>query len=207
MIATGRVMVNDVSALSPIINAPYTPAPGATYSGSTFGRQMSQTAQLIKADVGLEVVSLGLGGWDTHSNEGTATGRMASRLSDFAETLRAFQTDIDAVRDRVMVLTMTEFGRTSVENGSRGTDHAHATTWFAMGGPVTGGQVYPHMGGNAQDSYPGKTEGLQFVRGRYLNHSVDFRDVMGEALTTHLGVSDLSTILPGHVVSPVGYLS
>ena len=77
-----------------------------------------------------------------------------------------------------MVLTMTEFGRTSVENGSRGTDHAHATTWFAMGGPVNGGQVYPHMAGNAEDSYPGKLEGLQAVRGRYLNHSVDFRDVM-----------------------------
>jgi uncharacterized protein (DUF1501 family) len=207
VVETGRVMVNDVSALSPIIDAPYTPAPGATYPGSTFGRQMRQTAQLIKADVGLEVASVALGGWDTHSDEGTATGRMASRLTDFAETLRAFQTDIDAVRNRVMVLTMSEFGRTSVENGSLGTDHAHATTWFAMGASVNGGQVYPHTGGNAEDSYPGKLEGLQAVRGRYLNHSVDFRDVMGEALTDHLGVSDLSTILPGHAVSPIGYVS
>lgn len=207
VIETGRVMVNDVSALSPIIGAPYTPAPGATYPGSTFGRQMRQTAQLIKAGVGLEVASIGVGGWDTHSDEGAGTGRMASRLTDFAETLRAFQTDIDAVRDRVMVLTMTEFGRTSVENGSRGTDHAHATTWLAMGGPVVGRQVYPHIGGNAEDSYPGKTQGLRFVNGRYLNHSVDFRDVMGEALTNHMGVADLSTILPGHAVSPVGYVS
>ena len=207
VIETGRVMVNDVSALSAIIGAPYTPAPGATYPGSTFGRQMRQTAQLIKAGVGLEVVSLGIGGWDTHSDEGAGSGRMASRLTDFASTLRAFQTDIAAMRDQVMVLTMTEFGRTSVENGSRGTDHAHATTWFAMGGPVAGGQVYPHVGGNAEDSYPGKTQGLQFVRGRYLNHSVDFRDVMGEALTDHMGVLDLSPILRGHAVSPVGYVS
>lgn len=204
VIETGRVMVNDVGALSPIIDTPYTPASGATYPGSTFGRQMRQTAQLIKADVGLEVVSLGVGGWDTHSDE---ADRLPSRLADFASALRAFQTDIESIGNRVMVLTMTEFGRTSVENGSFGTDHANATTWFAMGDPVTGGQVYPHVGGNAQDSYPGKTQGLQFVNGRYLNHSVDFRDVMGEALTNHLGVSDLSTILPGHLVTPVGYMS
>ena len=207
VVETGRVMVNDVGVLSPIIQAGYSPSNGATYPGSTFGRQMMQTAQLIKADVGLEVVTVGLGGWDTHSNQGGANGRMSSRLTDFANTLQAFHQDLGVDMSRVVVLSMTEFGRTSVENGSNGTDHAHATMWTCMGGPVNGGAIYPNGGGAARDMYPGFINGLQEVNGRDLNHSLDFRDVMAEVLTRHLGVTDLSTILPGHMVAPpIGFL-
>jgi uncharacterized protein (DUF1501 family) len=204
---TGRVMVNDVSALAPILSQAYTPANGAVYPNSTFGRQLRQTAQLIKAGLGLEIVALGLGGWDTHSDQGAGTGDMAGRLTDFAGTLAAFYRDMGTAMGDVVVLTMSEFGRTSVENGSVGTDHAHATTWLAMGGPVLGGQVYPHQGGNASALYPGALRGLRDVEGRYLNHSVDFRNVMGEILIQHLGATNLSTILPGHTVQPVGFLS
>ncbi len=203
---TGRVMVNDVSALAPIVNQNYSPANGATYPGSTFGRQMMQTAQLIKAGVGLEVCSLGIGGWDNHSNEGSSTGSMANRLADFGNGLAAFHQDMGAGMNDVVVLTMSEFGRTSVENGSLGTDHAHATNWLAMGGPVLGGQVYPHQNGDAAALYPGALRSLQDVRGRYLDHSVDFRDVMGEILMQHFGATNLSTILPGHTPQPVGFM-
>lgn len=203
---TGRVMVNDVSALAPIVNQSYSPANGATYPGSTFGRQMMQTAQLIKAGVGLEVCTLSIGGWDNHSDEGSSTGRMANRLADFGNALAAFYRDMGTGMNDVVVLTMSEFGRTSVENGSFGTDHAHATTWLAMGGAVSGGQVYPHQGGDASALYPGTLRGLQDVRGRYLDHSLDFRDVMGEILTQHLGATNLSAILPGHTLQPVGFM-
>jgi uncharacterized protein (DUF1501 family) len=200
---TGRVMVDNVGALAPIVSQNYTPANGATYPGSTFGRQMMQTAQLIKADVGLEVVAISIGGWDTHSDQGSSSGRMANRLAEFAGGLRAFHQDMGALMSDVVVLTMSEFGRTSVENGSNGSDHAHATTWFALGGPVSGGQVYPHPGGSGYP--PGGS--LQQVRGRYLNHSVDFRDVMGEILLDHLGAASIANVLPGHTYSPVGFIT
>ena len=93
----------------------------------------------------------------------------------------------------VVVLTMSEFSRTSVENGSLGADHAHTTNWLAMGGQVLGSQIYPHQNGDAVALYPGALRSLQDVRGRYLDHSVDFRDVMGEILTQHLGATNLST--------------
>lgn len=125
---TGRVMVNDVSVLAPIVNQSYSPANGATYPGSTFGRQMMQTARLIKAGVGLEVCTLSIGGWDNHPDERSSTGRVANRLADFGNALAAFYRDMATGMNDVIVLTMSEFGRTSVENGSFGADHAHATT-------------------------------------------------------------------------------
>ena len=205
--ATGRVTVNDLTALARIVAQSYTPANGATYPSSTFGSQMRQTAQLVKADVGLEVATVTLSGWDTHNNQGGTSGSMASRLADFSASLAAFHQDMGSGMGDVVVVTMSEFGRTSVENGSQGADHAHATTWLAMGGPILGGQIYPHLSGNAQALYPGALRGLRDVRGRYLDHSVDFRDVMGEVLTRHLGATNLANILPNHDYQPVGFLS
>jgi uncharacterized protein (DUF1501 family) len=195
---SGRVMVNDLSVLSVIDVGSYVPANGAVYPATTLGRQLRQVAQLIKQDLGLEVAALGIGGWDTHADQGNGdpAAQQARRHQDFGGSIGAFYADLGPLMADVVVLTMTEFGRTARENGSRGTDHGHAAAWFVAGGSVTGGVygTWPGLGAS------------QLLYGRYLDHSVDFRDVMGEVLTRHLGSTDLATILPGHTFAPVGFL-
>lgn len=196
---TGQVTLNDLGVLAPYVNQSYSPENGAMYPDTTFGRQLTQTAQMIKADVGLEICTLSIGGWDTHSNQGNGGGgRLASRLQELSDGLGALNQDMGGRMQDVIVCTMSEFGRTSVQNGSNGTDHAHATTWFAFGGAIQGGFVYPDPG-NAAASYPGNPNngGLQDVRGRYLRHNIDFRNVMGEILSRHLGATDVSSIVGG----------
>ncbi len=191
----GRVLVNDLAVLSGIDTDSYVVENGANYPNSTFGRQMRQVAQLIKEGVGLEVAALSIGGWDTHSGQGGATGRQASRHGDFSAGLAALYTDLGPSRqDDVLTVTMTEFGRTALENASGGTDHGHAGAWFVIGGAVNGG-VYGAWPGLDVDS---------MVRGRYLNHSIDFRDVMAEIVANHLGNADLATVIPGHTPTPLG---
>lgn len=194
----GRVLVHDLDVVRQITALPYAPANGAVYPNSGLGTQMRQTAQLIKAGVGLEIAALSIGGWDTHGNQGggNTDGVQARRFADFAGSLAAFYDDLGSLMQDVLVLTMTEFGRTAKENGSRDTDHGNAATWLAMGGAVTGG-IY--------GAWPGLRE-EQLYRGRYLSHTIDYRDVLGEVLTKHLGNGALNFLLPGHAYQPVGFL-
>ncbi len=99
----------------------------------------------------------------------------------------------------VVLLTMTEFGRTAKENGSRGTDHGNASTWFALGKSIHGG-IY--MGPNG---WPGLAP-EHLYRGTGLTHTIDYRDVMAEIVSRHLGNNDLASVLPGHRYAPIGLL-
>ena len=195
----GRAVVNDLAVLSGLNPGGYRPANGAVYPTSTYGRQLSQVAQLVKAGVGLEVAALSIGGWDTHNNQGggESRGQQARRHQDFAAGIAALRTDLGpaAMRD-VTVLTMTEFGRTAADNGSGGTDHGHAAAWFVAGGSVRGA-IY--------GTWPGLTA-QRMVHGRYLDHSVDFRNLMGDVLVRHLGNPDVADVLPGSSYQPVGVL-
>jgi uncharacterized protein (DUF1501 family) len=168
----------------------YAPANGAEYPRSGFGEAMKQVAQLIKSDLGLEVAFTELGQWDHHANEGAAVGQLANRLDDFARGLTAFQRDLGDRMADVVVVTMSEFGRTVRENGSRGTDHGHGNAMLVMGGPVRGGKVYGR--------WPG-LEREQLWQGRDLAITTDFRDVFAEVVKDHLGAHDLARIFPGHV--------
>ncbi len=191
----GRVLVNDLAVLSGIDTGTYVVENGAIYPNSTFGRQMRQVAQLIKEGVGLEIAALSIGGWDTHSSQGGAAGRHAGRHADFAAGIAALYTDLGPTRrDDVLTVTMTEFGRTALENASGGTDHGNASAWFIAGGAVNGGTY-----GN----WPG-LDVNSLVRGRYLDHSIDFRDVMAEIVTNHLGNTNVANIIPGHTPTPLG---
>ena len=143
---------------------------------------------MIKADVGLEVAFTEIGGWDTHANEGGATGQLANRLGELADGLAAFYRDLGDRMDDVVLLTMSEFGRTARENGNRGTDHGHANVMFAMGGHVRGGKVYGRWPGLAPEA---------LNEGRDLALTTDFRAVCGEVLTRHLGQKELTKIFPG----------
>lgn len=173
----------------------YRPANGAVYPNTDLGRSLKQIAQLIKAGVGLEVAFTDTGNdirWDTHLNEGGARGQLANFLRTFALSIAAFATDLGKQMDDVLVLTMSEFGRTAKENGSRGTDHGHGNTIFALGNSVRGGKVYGDWKGMRND---------QLYEGRDLAVTTDFRDVFGEAAAKHLGAKDLAKIFPGYAAS------
>jgi uncharacterized protein (DUF1501 family) len=169
--------------------AGYTPGNGADYPRTGFGEAMKQVAQLIKGDLGLEVAFTELGNWDHHANEGAAVGQLANRLDDFARGLAAFHRDLGDRMADVIVVTMSEFGRTVRENGSRGTDHGHGNAMLVLGGPVRGGRVYGR--------WPG-LEREQLWQGRDLAITTDFRDVFTELVGDHLGAQDLARIFPGH---------
>src|SRR5256712_13116284 len=119
----------------------YRPANGADYPRGRLGKALLEIAQLIKADIGLQVAFADVTGWDTHVNQGATEGQLAGRLSELGEALAAFTRDVGERMRDVVVLTMSEFGRTVRENGSSGTDHGHATAMLVLGGPVNGGRV------------------------------------------------------------------
>ena len=186
---TGRETFDAIRLLKIADPAQYEPEHGADYPRSPFGQALRQIAQLTKANVGLEVAFADVGGWDTHVNQGAAQGQLASRLDDFARSIAALVADLgDRMADTV-VLTMSEFGRAVSENGNRGTDHGHGNAMMAIGGGVRGGRVY------------GRWPGLSVERrheGRDLAVTTDFRDVFGEIVVRHLGMSGTAAIFPGY---------
>lgn len=166
----------------------YQPQNGAQYPRSQFGQRLLQIAQLIKAGVGLEIAFADVGGWDTHVNQGAATGQLSARLNDFALSVSALVTDLGDRMGDVVILTMSEFGRTARENGNRGTDHGHAGALFVIGGDVKGGKVY--------GKWPG-LEPEQLYEGRDLALTTDFRAVFMEVTSRHLGAAQVDKIFPG----------
>jgi uncharacterized protein (DUF1501 family) len=174
------------------------PASNANYPGGTFGVGLKQIARLIKADLGMEIAFTEIGGWDTHVGEGGATGQLANRLKEFGAGLAAFYQDLGDRIDDVMIVTLSEFGRTARENGNRGTDHGHANVMFAMGGKVRGGKVYGRWPGLAPEV---------LNEGRDLDLTTDFRTVCSEAISRHLGVKDINKVFPNFRSSnPLGIL-
>jgi uncharacterized protein (DUF1501 family) len=170
----------------------YTPFGGARYPGGPFGQAMLQVARLIKANVGVEVAFADVGGWDTHVNEvgGKPTeGQLANRLTEFGQALAAFYQDMGDRMADIVVVTMSEFGRTARENGDRGTDHGHANVMFAMGGGIRGGKVYGDWPGLAHE---------RLYEGRDLALTTDFRDVLGECVAKHLRGRSVAEVFPGY---------
>src|ERR1700675_180862 len=189
---TGKETFSAVKIMQSIQKQSYTPANGAKYPGGRFGQSLQQIARLIKADVGLEVAFADIGGWDTHVNEvgaQPALGQLANNLSDFGQSLAAFYQDLGDRMADVAVVTMSEFGRTAKENGNRGTDHGHANVMFVMGGGIRGGKVYGDWPGLAEE---------QLNEGRDLALTTDFRDVLGELVSKHLGNPNLKAVFPGY---------
>src|ERR1700733_8866528 len=135
----------------------YVPQNSSAYPNSPFGQNLGQIAQLIKSDVGLEIAFADVGGWDTHVNQGGATGQLAGRLDDFSRSIAALVTDLGDRMGDVTIMTMSEFGRMARENGNRGTDHGHAGALFVIGGHVKGGKVHGKWPGLEQEQlYEGR---------------------------------------------------
>jgi uncharacterized protein (DUF1501 family) len=188
---TGRETFEAVKMMQAIQKQGYTAANGAKYPGGRLGQSMKQIAQLIKSDIGLEVAFTDVGGWDTHVNEvgqKPSVGQLANLLNDFGQTLAAFYQDLGDRMADVTVVTMSEFGRTARENGNRGTDHGHANVMLVVGGDIKGGKVYGEWPGMAEE---------QLYENRDLNLTTDFRDVLGELVTRHLGNRQIASVFPG----------
>ena len=175
----------------------YKPAPGADYPKGRFGDSLRQLAQLIKANLGVQVAFADIGGWDHHVNEGSTEGQIANVLREFSQSLSAFWTDLGDLGEDTVVVTMSEFGRTARENGNRGTDHGHANVMFVLGGPVKGGKVYGRWPGLDQS---------QLYEGRDLAVTTDFRQVLGESVARHMGNKNLNEVFPGYGNSPGKFL-
>ena len=184
---TGEETFDAVKMLKSADPAKYKPAPGADYPRGRFGDSLRQLAQLIKANLGVQVAFADIGGWDHHVNEGSTQGQIANVLREFSQSLSAFWIDLGDLVEDTVVVTMSEFGRTARENGNRGTDHGHANVMFVMGGPVKGGKVY--------GQWPGLDQS-QLYEGRDLALTTDFRRVVGEAVARHLGNDQLAQVFP-----------
>jgi uncharacterized protein (DUF1501 family) len=191
---TGKETFEAVNFLKKANPAQFQPENGATYTNTPFGRSLRQIAQLIKSNVGLEVAFTDTPGlnWDTHLNEGGARGQLANLLRDFGANIAALTTDLGKRMDDVVILTMSEFGRTARQNGSNGTDHGHGNAMFLIGNSVKGGKVYGDWKGLKPD---------QLNEGRDLAVTTDFRDVFGEISYRHLGNKNLGKIFPNYPAS------
>lgn len=181
----GKDTFDAVRAVQSVEQGIYTPSNNARYPNTRFGDSMKQIARLIKADAGLEVAFADMGGWDTHVNE---VPQLANLLRDFGGTLAAFYADLGDRMSDVTIVTMSEFGRTARENGTRGTDHGHANAMLVIGGNVKGGKVYGDWPGLAQD---------QLYERRDLAITTDFRDVLSEVVEKQLGTAR-GAVFPGY---------
>ena len=194
---TGEETFDAVKMLKSADPGKYTPAAGANYPRGRFGESLCQLAQLVKANLGVQVAFADIGGWDHHVNEGSTEGQLANVLTDFSQSLAAFWIDLGELAEDTVVVTMSEFGRTARENGNRGTDHGHANVMFVLGGPVKGGKVYGRWPGLDQS---------QLYEGRDLALTTDFRQVIGEAVARHMGNKNLPSVFPGFDNQPAKFL-
>jgi uncharacterized protein (DUF1501 family) len=182
-----------IATLDQLQATDYQPANGAQYPDDEFGLGLKQVAQLIKADVGLEVACVDLGGWDTHENQGTLAGEFNTLLTTLSNGLAAFYHDLRDYMAGVTVVTMSEFGRRAHENGSQGTDHGHGNAMFLMGGGVNGGQVHARWPGLAPEALDDGDLAI----------TTDYRDVLAEVVSRRLRNPALDQIFPGHTPAAV----
>ncbi len=207
---TGQAMTRTIGTLQSAVDmGPYEPANGAVYPNGSLGDKLQEAAMLMKR-TSVKVIGVNHGGFDTHGNQGQLNGTHANRIGDLAEGFQALHLDLQDQWQDLLVITMSEFGRTSRENGGGGTDHAEAGAMFVAGGGVHGG-VY-----NC-DNATWKDGDMFSKRGRYLARNTDFRGVFAEIFTNHFGDDPglLETIMPGYTsakaenpseFAPLGFL-
>lgn len=183
-----------IEVLGKIDTAGYV-AGGRPYQETEFGQAMRLVAQLIKAEVGVEVACVDVDGWDTHVAQGGAVGSMASNLVELADGLAAFYEDLQAQMGSVTVVVMSEFGRRAQENGGLGTDHGHGSMMMALGGGLNGGRVYARWPGLHDEQLVGPGD---------LAVTTDYRDVLGEIIHKRLNNPLLPAIFPGYTVNSLG---
>jgi uncharacterized protein (DUF1501 family) len=188
--ATAASTLQTIDVLDGINFSGYTPANGAVYPTGNFATAMKSAAALIRAQVGVEAIAVDLGGWDTHDNQGPATGGMATLMANLANSLGAFYRDVIAGNGPdVTVVVMSEFGRRLQENGSLGTDHGHGSAMMVMGQAVAGGRV--------MTQWPG-LDPANLFQGIDLAVTTDYRDILAEIVSARAGNTNLATVFPSY---------
>ncbi len=178
----------------------YTPANGASYPSSDFGNHLQLLAQMVKLDLGLQVATVDLGGWDHHDGLGGVSGPFATLFENLTTGLAALLTDLDtgggdSPLDRTTVVVMSEFGRELRENSAGGTEHGYGNCMFVLGGSAIGG---------VHGSWPGIAAEQLWV-GTDLAVTTDYRRVLSEVLIRRLCNPRLGEVFPGyHDYEPLG---
>ncbi len=185
---TGKETFEAMKILKDVDTKNYRPDNQAVYPASSLGNSLKQIAQLIKMNVGMEIAFAECGGWDTHFNQGTGTGTFARNIGDFGKSIVAFWNDLEMYQDEIEIVTMTEFGRTVRQNGTRGTDHGRGSCMFIIGNDINGGKVH----GSVPEL---SIENLEDERD--VPVTTDFRAVFEEVSTTHLGFKSNNVLFPG----------
>lgn len=162
-----------------------TPENGASYPNSALGSRLKQAAQLLRSTLPVDVICIDSDGWDHHENLPTF---LPLSLSDLAQAVSAFYTDMGSDMSGIILLVVTEFGRRVAENASLGTDHGTAGLAYAIGGGVNGGQVY--------SDWPGLDVG-NLAFGEDLKITTDLRTILAEMLVKRLGGTDIAQVFPG----------
>lgn len=169
--------------------------PGADYPNTDLGRALRDVARVIKSDVGLQVAAVDYGDWDMHTDMGTVdSGWLSDKLGEMAASLAAFATDLGGRFADVTVVTLTEFGRSLVENGSGGVDHGHGQAVLMLGGGVQGGQVH--------GTWPTLEEDA--LAGGDLAGTTDYRQILAEILEKRCQGSQMSTVFPDLTADRLG---
>ncbi len=179
--------ISTMSLLDAIDFVNYQPANGAVYPDSYFGYSLKSTAALIKAQVGVEAISLDIGGWDTHEQQQPRDGYMAFLMQELAAAMAAFHLDVIGEGLPVTLVAMSEFGRVVAENGSQGTDHGHGNVMMLMGNNITGGRVL--------SEWPGLHPDLLHQQ-QDLAITIDYRDILAEIVQNRLANTDLDFVFP-----------
>ena len=194
----GRASLDALALLEDVARNP--PASRVEYPGTDLARRARELSRLVRADLGLEVASLDLGGWDTHQNQGAAQGQYSGRVAEVAGAIDALLRDLEDRLDEVLVLVVSEFGRTAAQNGTGGTDHGNASCVLAFGGAVRAARATGS--GPVLGTWPG-LEREQLNQQRDLRHTTDYRDVYAECLRFH-GHEVPAPVLAGHEAVPLG---
>ena len=190
----GRATLDLLTRVEALRGTGYKPEGGADYPGDDFGLGLREIARLIKANMGLEVACIDLGGWDTHFFQGTTSGLQAGSIDELARGLAAFDTDLRSYRSQVTTVVLTEFGRRVYENGSLGTDHGRGFALMAIGEKIDGGRVIGEWPGLIEENGEGPG-GLQ-IRS-------DYRSVLSELLVGVMGCHSVDKVFPDFVSDPV----
>jgi uncharacterized protein (DUF1501 family) len=189
-----RLAADQTIAVTKINIAQYKPENGAYYNDGELDMALMQTAALIKADVGLEIAAIDMGGWDTHQNQTFFFNPLVYELS---RGLAAFHADLGDRMKNITVVVMSEFGRRLKENASGGTDHGHGGVMFVMGGHVARKPVIADWPGLAAE---------QLDRGD-LRITTDYRDVLSEILSVRLNNPNINAVFPGFTPTPRGVVT
>jgi uncharacterized protein (DUF1501 family) len=192
-----RDAMRAAGAWSPVRDSPSDPEHGAKYPNTDLGEALAQSARLIRADVGVEVVTVDHGSWDMHTDLGTLDwGHMRLMVDDLATSVHAFFTDLGELASRVTVVTISEFGRRVAENGDAGLDHGYGNVMLVLGGGVKGGKVY------------GTWPGLQasHLDDGDLHVTTDYRSVLSEVVRTRFTGVSLPKLFPSFKPERVGVM-